>query len=401
MNQLRNLFPVLKNNPDIVYLDNAATTQKPDVVINSIVKFYEEYNANVHRGIHELSEKATQAYEEARSTVGGFINAAPEEVIFTSGTTDSLNKMVGSIADLFGTRDTILISESEHHSNMLPWQKLAQDKGFKLQYIKLNEKLEIDLDHMESLLKSNNTALISLSHISNVTGAVTNIKQASMLASKYGALIVVDGAQAIAHTPVDVATLGIDFYVFSGHKMYGPTGIGVLWGKKKLLQKMPPIAYGGGMINIVGKESSTWADVPEKHEAGTPNIAGAIGLAEAARFIRSIGWEEIEKHELELSKYALEKLNKIEELVVYGPENAEERSAVITFNIHNIHPHDVAQILADHKVAVRAGHHCCQILHKETLCVPATVRASLAVYNTKEDIDKLSEAIINTINQFK
>lgn len=398
--KIKKSFPIFSNNPGLIYLDNAATTQKPQKVIDTVVRFYTEYNANVHRGIHELSEKATEAYEQARATIAEFMNANPEEIIFTSGTTDAINKLAFSVAELFEPGDTILITEAEHHSNLLPWQHITKERELKLRFIKLEEDLNIDMEDLEHNLKKYKVSLIAISHISNVTGTVTDLKTVAHLAKKYKALVAVDGAQAIAHTSIDVKKLDIDFYAFSGHKMYGPTGIGVLWGRQELLNQMNPLSYGGGMINMVGKEESTWADLPEKHEAGTPNISGAIGLAEAAKFIQKIGFVNVIDHEHSLVEYATQRLKEIPQLVIYGPKKSELRSSVITFNINGIHPHDVAQILADQKVAVRAGHHCCQLLHKDLLCVPATVRASFAVYNTCQDIDKLIKALNSSLKQF-
>jgi cysteine desulfurase/selenocysteine lyase len=394
--KVRAQFPILDqivNDEPLVYLDNGATTQKPKQVIEALEAYYEKDNANVHRGVHTLSERATTAYENARVKVQKFINAPfSEEVLFTRGTTTSLNWVALSFGELvINEGDEIVLTVMEHHSNIVPWQQLAKRKGAILRYIDITSDGKLDMNHARELI-GEKTKIVSIAHVSNVLGTTNPIKELADLAHINGGYLVVDGAQSAPHMKIDVQELGCDFFAFSGHKMYGPTGIGVLWGRKVLLEQMEPVEFGGEMIDFVYKDHSTWADLPYKFEAGTPNIAGGIVLGAAIDYINELGIENIHTHEQELINYVLPKLQAIEGVTVFGPQNPAEHSAVIAFNIDGIHPHDVSTALDMEGIAVRAGHHCAQILIKE-LMQTSTVRASFAVYNTKEDCDKLIEAI--------
>lgn len=389
---MKNQFPILENNPKLAFLDNAASTQKPQVVIDAIKDYYESSNANVHRGLYKLSEIATEKYEQARRSVASFLNSQPKEIIFTQGTTDSINSLAQMLERKTDESHTIVTTELEHHSNFLPWQRLCQKTGAKHELIKLNQNLEFDLDHLENILKSNNVKLVSISGMSNVTGYIPDLERITKLVHENGAWIHVDAAQLVAHKKIDLKKLDVDFLSFSGHKIYGPTGIGVLFGKKELLEKLEPFRVGGGMIQEVFREKSTWSELPEKLEAGTPNIAGAIGLEAAIKFIQEIGFDKIEKHEKELTEYTLEQLKNSEYIKLFTPK-PENHSSVISFEFEDIHPHDVAQILDENDVAVRAGHHCCQILMREVLKVQSTTRVSFGIYNDRYDVDKLIDAL--------
>lgn len=397
-------FPIFKEYPDLVYLDSGATSQKPQIVIDAIVDFYTKTNANVHRGIYDLSEKATEQYEEARHIIATFLGAEPHEVIFTSGTTDSQNKLASSIDSLFPediANGVILISEMEHHSNLVPWQQLAKSLNLRLEYIKVDDDYQLDIEDLTSKLISNKILVCAITHVSNSLGTINPINQISNLIKEKSptTLFVVDGAQAVAHMPVNVSKLGVDFYSLSGHKMLGPTGIGVLYGRKELLEGLRPAATGGGMIRTVNKDHSDWAPVPERFEAGTPNIAGAVALGQACKYIESIGRKKIEDYENELTEYCLQSLGSIKGVTLYGPK-ALPRASVFSFSITGIHPHDIAHILNEENIAVRAGHHCNQILMKEVLCVTATTRVSLSIYNSKSDVDKLASGIEKVIEVF-
>lgn len=404
---IKNQFPLLINNPELAYLDNGATTQKPSSVIERVTKYYSEENANVHRGIYKLSEKSTEEYENARETVKSFINAnSTKEIIFTSGTTDSINLVGYSwIWKNVFKGDTLLSTEMEHHSNIIQWQQAAKHKeGVNFELVKVTDNYELDLDDLKTKLEKFKPKLLALTHVSNVLGTINPIEEIVRIKNEVSpdTKILLDAAQSIPHMQVDVQKLGIDFMAFSGHKMYGPTGIGVLWAKEEILDKqMAPFRYGGGMITEVTKDDSKWAELPEKFEGGTPNMAGAVGLAEAIRFIEEIGWENIENHERELTKYTFEELSEIEEVTIFGPTDLSKRHGVFSIGINKIHPHDIAQILDEHNVAVRAGHHCCQILMKEVLRVPATTRISLGVYNTEEDVDRLVVGLKRVIEVFR
>jgi cysteine desulfurase / selenocysteine lyase len=391
-------FPILKqkiHGKELVYLDSAASSQKPRVVIEAIKNYYEHTNANVHRGVYKLSEEATIAYEDAHEIVRDFINARKTnegEIIFTAGTTASINTVAYSFClQNIKKGDEILVSEMEHHSNLVPWQQLANMKGAKLKVVKMNKYFEIDLEDLKKQT-TNKTKIAALNHISNSLGSINDIKAATEILHDKNALSCIDAAQSVPHMPLTVQKINCDFLAFSGHKMCGPTGIGVLFGKEELLKKMNPFMFGGGMINSVSFKKTTWADSPEKFEAGTPNIAGAVGLAAAVTFLKKVGMQDLSQHEHTLTKYALEKLQTIPEVEVYGKKDMENRAGVISFNIKNIHAHDVASVLDTEGIAVRAGHHCTQPL-MELLKTKATARASFYMYNTKKDVDKLVEAI--------
>lgn len=401
--EIRKQFPILNqevNGHPLVYLDSAATSQKPQVVIDAIDKYYREYNSNVHRGVHTLGTRATDGYEGAREKVRKFINAsATEEIIFTKGTTASLNLVAASYGrSNIQKGDEIVISMMEHHSNIIPWQQLAIQTGAALKYIPLQEDGTISLDEARKVITPN-TKIVSIMHVSNVLGVINPIKELAEIAHENGAVMVVDGAQGAPHIKIDVQDMNCDFYALSGHKMCGPTGIGVLYGKKHLLEEMPPVEFGGEMIDFVDLYDSTWKELPWKFEGGTPIIAGAIGLGAAIDFLESIGLENIEQHEHKLAAYSLKRMSEIEGLTIYGPMDASKRAGVITFNLEDVHPHDVATVLDAEGVAVRAGHHCAQPLMR-WLKASATARASFYLYNTEDDIDRLVEGLVKTKEYF-
>ncbi|MBU8683382.1 cysteine desulfurase [Bacillus haynesii] len=397
---IREQFPILSqqvNGHDLVYLDSAATSQKPRVVIETIDEYYNSYNSNVHRGVHTLGTKATDGYEGAREKVRKFINAkSMQEIIFTRGTTTALNTVALSYARAnLKPGDEIVITPMEHHANIIPWQQAVKATGATLKYIPLQEDGTISLDDVRETV-TENTKIVSAAHVSNVLGTINPIKEMAKIAHENGAVMVVDGAQSTPHMKIDVQDLDCDFYTFSAHKMCGPTGIGVLYGKKALLENMEPAEFGGEMIDFVGLYESTWKELPWKFEAGTPIIAGAIGLGAAIDFLEDIGLDEILAHEHRLAAYALERFKELEGATVYGPA---KRAGLVTFNLEDVHPHDVATVLDAEGVAVRAGHHCAQPLMK-WLNVSATARASFYLYNTEEDIDKLIEALQKTKEYF-
>ncbi|EES71007.1 cysteine desulfurase [Paenibacillus sp. MB22_1] len=399
--ELKKQFPILQqeiNGHPLVYLDSAASSQKPAVVIEALKHYYEWDNANVHRGVHTLGSRATDAYENAREKVARFIGAARrEEIIFTRGTTTSLNLVASSYgAANVGEGDEIVITPMEHHSNLIPWQQLALKKKAVLKYIPLQPDGHIDLADAEKTITPK-TKIVATAYVSNVLGVVNPVKELAAIAHRNGAVMVVDGAQSTPHMKVNVQELDADFYAFSGHKMCAPTGIGVLYGKKHLLEAMEPIEYGGEMIDDVGLYESSWKELPWKFEGGTPIIAGAVGLAAAIDFLEGIGLEEIHRHEAKLATYAMNRLSEIEGLALYGPR--EREVGLITFNLQDIHPHDVATVLDASGIAIRAGHHCCQPLMR-WLEASATARASLYLYNTEQDIDRLAEALIQTKEYF-
>ncbi|ASS94964.1 MULTISPECIES: cysteine desulfurase [Peribacillus] len=401
--EIRKLFPILDqevNGQPLVYLDSAATSQKPAAVIEAIEQYYRGYNSNVHRGVHTLGTKATDAYEGAREKVRKFINASStEEIIFTRGTTTSLNTVARSYGGAnVKEGDEIVISYMEHHSNIIPWQQLAKEKGAVLKYIPLQEDGTISVDDARATI-TDATKIVSIMQVSNVLGVINPVKEIAKIAHEHNAVMVVDGAQSTPHLKVDVRDLDCDFFAFSGHKMVGPTGIGVLYGKKELLEKMEPIEFGGEMIDFVGLYESTWKELPWKFEGGTPIIAGAIGIGAAIDFLEEIGLDNIERHEHKLAAYAMEKMSAVEGLTIYGPKDAEKRAGVVTFNINDVHPHDVATVLDADGIAVRAGHHCAQPLMK-WLDVSSTARASFYLYNTEEDIDKLVSGLVKTKEYF-
>ncbi|WP_426807261.1 cysteine desulfurase [Streptococcus anginosus] len=382
------------NDEPLVYLDNAATTQKPTQVLEAIAAYYEKDNANVHRGVHTLAERATAAYEAARERVRSFIHAAStKEVLFTRGTTTGLNWVARYAESVLQPGDEVLISVMEHHSNIIPWQEACKKTGARLIYAYLKDGM-LDLADFRSKL-TEKTRFVALAHVSNVLGVVNPIKEIAELVHQANALLVVDGAQSVPHMKIDVQDLDVDFFAFSGHKMLGPTGIGVLYGKEELLEQMSPVEFGGEMIDFVYEQEATWKELPWKFEAGTPNIAGAIGLAVAIDYLDKIGMETVHQYEQELIAYVFPKLQAVEGLTIYGSEDLTQRSGVISFNLAGLHPHDVATALDYEGVAVRAGHHCAQPL-LSYLGVAATVRASFYLYNTKADCDKLIEALQKT-----
>ena len=395
--KIRKDFPILDqivNDEPLVYLDNAATTQKPKAVLEAMNQYYQEDNANVHRGVHTLAERATASYEAARETVRRFINASSiKEVLFTRGTTTGLNWIGRFAEEILEEGDEVLISIMEHHSNILPWQEACRKAGAKLVYVYLKDG-GLDLEDFRKKL-TDRTKFVSIAHASNVLGVINPVQEIAQLAHEKGAIVVVDGAQSVPHMKIDVQKLDADFFVFSGHKMAGPTGIGVLYGKEQYLNQMSPVEFGGEMIDFVYEQSATWKELPWKFEAGTPNMAGAIGLAAAIDYLEAIGMDAIERHEQDLIAYVFPKLQAIEGLKIYGSQDLAKRSGVISFNLGDLHPHDLATALDYEGVAVRAGHHCAQPLI-QYLGVPATARASFYLYNTKEDCDKLVEALIKT-----
>ncbi|HWO77150.1 MAG TPA: cysteine desulfurase [Bacillus sp. (in: firmicutes)] len=403
MQDVRQLFPILDqevNGKPLVYLDSSATSQKPVSVIQTLRDYYEGYNSNVHRGVHTLGTKATDRYEGAREKVRAFINASStEEVIFTRGTTTSINTVAVSYArEHVKEDDEIVITYMEHHSNLIPWQQVAKKTGATLKYIPLEEDGTLSLEKVRETITPN-TKVVSVTHVSNVLGTINPIKDIAKIAHENGAIMVVDGAQAAPHIRVDVQDLDCDFYAFSSHKMCGPTGIGVLYGKKHLLEEMEPVEFGGEMIDFVGLHESNWKELPWKFEAGTPIIAGAIGLGAAIDFLEEVGLDNIAEHEHSLTEYAMHKMSQIEGITIFGPKDPLKRAGLVTFNIQDVHPHDVATVLDAEGIAVRAGHHCAQVLMK-WLNVSATARASFYLYNTKDDIDKLVKGLVTAKEYF-
>lgn len=387
-----NILDQLVNDEPLVYLDNAATTQKPTVVLEALRSYYETDNANVHRGVHTLAERATSQYEASRQLVADFIKAkSSKEVIFTRGTTTSLNWVARFAEQVLTAGDEVLVSVMEHHANIIPWQQACQKTGARLVYVYLKDG-QLDMDDLANKLTTK-TRFVSLVHVSNVLGCINPIKEIAKLAHAKGAYLVVDGAQSVPHLAIDVQDLDCDFFAFSAHKMLGPTGLGVLYGKEELLNQVEPLEFGGEMIDFVYEQSATWKGLPWKFEAGTPHIAGAIGLAAAVSYLQDIGMTEVQAHEADLVAYILPKLRAIEGLTLYGPEQPGNRAGVIAFNLDGLHPHDLATALDYEGVAVRAGHHCAQPL-LSYLNVSATVRASFSLYNTREDCDRLVDAIL-------
>jgi cysteine desulfurase/selenocysteine lyase len=390
--EVRRDFPLLQRSVDgkpLVYLDSAATSQKPRVVLEALQRYYEEYNANVHRGLYRIAERATLAYEEARAKVAAFIGAPPEELIFTRGTTEAINLVAYSYGDAFvRPGDEILVTEMEHHSNLVPWQLLAQRRGARLRFVRVRpEDGTLDLDSLDRCL-TERTRVVAVTHQSNVVGTINPVRDIAERAHAVGAVVLVDGAQSVPHMPVRVQDLGCDFLAFSGHKMCGPTGIGALWGRRELLEAMPPFHGGGEMIERVELETSTYKDPPHRFEAGTPNIADAIALGVAVDYLQAVGMDAVRAHEKALVRYALAQLAEVKGLRLYGPRDPELRGGAVAFSLEGVHPHDVAQVLDGEGVCVRAGHHCAQPLHR-ALGVAATARASVYLYNTPEDIDAL------------
>ena len=402
--RIRKDFPILERQvygKPLVYLDNAATSQKPRQVIEALVHYYENYNANIHRAVHCLGEEATAAYEEARAKVASFINAPSTEcVIFTRNTTEAINL----VAYTWGRAnlregDEILLTEMEHHSNLIPWQRLAAEKGATIRYIGLTDDQRLALDGIENLFDAR-TKIVAMPHVSNSMGTINAVEKIAREARRNGALFLVDGAQGAPHLNVDVQAIGCDFYAFSAHKMLGPTGVGVLYGRRELLEEMEPFLGGGEMIRKVTFEGATWNDLPWKFEAGTPNIADVIAFGAAIDYLNGLGMENVRQHELEITEYALQQLGKVEDIILYGPTDPRERSGVVSFNYPDLHPHDIGTVLDHHGVAVRAGHHCTQPLMRR-LGVSGTARASFYVYNTLEEVDVLVDAVQAARDFFK
>lgn len=403
---IRKDFPILKrkvrDNKPLVYLDNASTTQKPKQVIDALTNYYNNYNANIHRSVYSIAEEATEAYEKVRDKVAKFLNISKrEEIIFVRGTTEGINL----VAYAWGRKyikegDIIVTTEYEHHSNIVPWQLLVKEKGAKLEYIEINDNGELILDQLDKYLATGKVKLVVFSLMSNVLGTISDAEKIISKCHEAGVKTLVDAAQAVPHMSVDVTKLGCDFFAFSAHKMLGPTGIGVLWVRKSVLETMDPFHGGGDMIREVHKYETTWNDLPYKFEAGTPNIADVIGFGSAIDYLSQLGMETVRKHEMELTQYALDKMSQIKGIVIYGPKDVSKRGGVISFNFHDVHPHDVATIVDREGVAIRSGHHCAQVL-MEKLNVAATNRASFYIYNTKQDVDKLIQSLGKVSELFK
>ncbi len=403
---IRKDFPILarkvRDDKPLVYLDNASTTQKPKQVIDTITNYYNNYNANIHRSVYSIAEEATEAYEKTRDKVAKFINAPKrEEIIFVRGTTEGINL----VAYAWGRKhikegDIIVTTEYEHHSNIVPWQLLVKEKGAKLEYIGVDDDGELILDQLDKYLATGKVKLVTFSQMSNVLGTISDYEKIISKCKQAGVKTLVDGAQSVPHMGVDLEKLGCDFFAFSGHKMLGPTGIGVLWVKKEVLETMDPFHGGGDMIREVHKYETTWNDLPYKFEAGTPNIAGVIGFGAALDYLSNLGMENVRNHEIELTKYALEKMSQIKGIVIYGTKDISKRGGVISFNFHDVHPHDIATIVDREGIAIRSGHHCAQVL-MERLDVAATNRASFYIYNTKDDVDKLILSLDKVSELFK
>ena len=401
LENIRNEFPILDqkiNGEDLVYLDNAASTQKPKSVINAIKDYYENDHSNVHRGVHTLSVRATEAYENARSKVADFLNSPNKhQIIFTKGTTDSVNLIASSVTNLIQENDEILISSMEHHSNIVPWQELCKRTGAVLKVIPINENGELLIDEYEGMI-SDKTKLVSVVHLSNTLGTINPIEDIIRIAKSYNVITMIDGAQAAGHFPIDVQELDCDFYLFSGHKIFGPTGIGVLYGKEEILNKIDPYQFGGEMILKVTFEETTYNDLPHKFEAGTPNIAGAVGIGASIDFINNLDRDLCHQYEMELHDYALERLEKIEGINIIG--KSANKSAIISFVIEGLHPHDIGTIINQKGIAVRTGHHCTMPL-MDFYGIPGTVRASFSIYNNHAEVDKLIDAIKLAIKMLK
>ena len=403
---LRKDFPILqrivRDNKTLVYLDNASTTQKPNQVIDAITDYYRNHNANIHRAVYALAEEATELYEATRDKIANFIHIQNrEEIIFVRGTTEAINLVAYAWGRNHISKDDIIVTtEYEHHSNIVPWQLLTQEKGAKLVYIGMGDNGELILDDLDRYLATGKVKLVTFSLMSNVLGTITDAEKIISKCKEHGVLTLVDGAQAVPHMPVDVEKLGCDFFAFSGHKMLGPTGIGVLWVRKSVLETMNPFHGGGDMIREVHKYEATWNDLPYKFEAGTPNIADVIGLGTAIDYLTKLGMENVREHEIELTTYAIEKLSKVKGLTIYGTKDISKRGGVISFNFSDVHPHDVAQIIDEEGIAIRSGHHCAQVL-MERLNVAATSRASFYIYNTKEEVDSLITALTKVARIFK
>ena len=396
--EVRGQFPLLGREQDgkpLAYLDNGATSQKPLAVIEALDRYWRWQNANVHRGVYRLSEEATSAYERARAIVAARLKADRREVVFVRNATEALNLVAYSWGRAnIGAGDRILLTEMEHHSNIVPWYQLAVEKGARLDWAPITDEGKLDLEAFRSLLERG-PRVVGVAHVSNVLGTINPISQIAAMAHEAGAIVVVDGAQAGPKLPLDVGALGVDFYALTAHKMYGPTGIGALYGRRALLEEMPPFIGGGSMIRNVARDEITWADLPAKFEGGTPAIGEAIAFGEAARWLDELGLPGVHAAEVELTSYALERIAEVPGLTVFGPPAGEDRGGIVSFTLDGVHAHDVSEILDRHGVAVRAGHHCAQVL-MQRLGVPATTRASFAVYNTRDEVDRLIEGLLDT-----
>lgn len=391
-NDVRNDFPLIANHPEIAYIDNAATAQKPECVLDAATRYYREDNANPLRGLYDLSQRATEVYENAREAVRGFINAeSAEEIVFTRNASESLNLVAYSYGTFLRPGDELVVTVMEHHSNMLPWQQAAKRSGATLKYIECSESGAVTEEAFRAAL-SDRTKIVAMTQVSNVLGVENDVRRFAALAHDAGAVFVCDGAQSVPHIPVDVRGLDVDFLAFSGHKMCGPMGIGVLYGKRGLLDKMPPFLYGGEMIEYVTREGATYAELPHKFEAGTVNAGGAAGLAAAIQYYRDLGFDNIVAREEALGEYAYRALTAVPRLRLLGAAEAKAHHGIFTFTIEGVHPHDIAEILNADGVCIRAGHHCAQVLMQH-LGTPSTARASLAFYNTESEIDRLAESL--------
>lgn len=403
---IRNDFPILKRkvhkDKNLIYFDNAATTQKPIQVIEAISNYYLNYNSNIHRAVHELAEEATIAYEATRDKVAKFINAKNrEEIVFVRGTTEAINLVAYSWGRQNVNKDDIVVTtEYEHHSNIVPWQLLTKEKCARLEYIGVDDNGDLILDQLDKYLETGRVKLVTFSQMSNVLGTITNWREIIKRCKAKGVKVLVDGAQSVPHLKVDLQELGCDFFAFSAHKMLGPTGVGVLWARKELLEGMTPFNGGGDMIREVHKYEASWNDLPYKFEAGTPNIADVIGFAAAIDYLERIGMDRVREHEMEITKYALDKLSQIKGIKIYGPMDVAKRGGVISFNLGDIHPHDLATIIDEDGVAIRSGHHCAQVL-MERLDVSATSRASFYIYNTKEEVDVFIQSLYKAKELFR
>jgi len=403
---IRKDFPILtrtvRDNKPLVYLDNASTTQKPNQVIDAITDYYRNHNANIHRAVYALAEESTEAYETARDKIANFVNIKNrQELIFVRGTTEAINLVAYAWGrPHINEGDIIVTTEYEHHSNIVPWQLLTQEKRAKLEYIGMNDNGELNLDDLDKYLATGKVKLVTFSLMSNVLGTITDAEKIIAKCKAAGVPTLIDGAQAVPHMKVDLDTLGCDFFAFSGHKMLAPTGIGVLWVRKSVLQTMNPFHGGGDMIREVHKYETTWNDLPYKFEAGTPNIADVIGFGAAIDYLTKIGMDNVRQHEIELTKYAMEEFAKVPGLQIYGTKDITKRGGVISFNFADVHPHDVAQIIDEEGIALRSGHHCAQVL-MERLDVAATSRASFYIYNTKKDVDALIDSLNTVAKVFK
>ncbi len=392
---IRNDFPILSrklNGKTLVYLDNAATTQKPRQVIDAVKNYYEHYNSNVHRAVHTLSAEATDAFDEAHEQTAEFINANnSEEIIFTKNTTESINIVANSFRETLKKSDEIVLTQMEHHSNLVPWLNAAQKTGAKIKYVEINADGELKVEQLQKII-TKKTKIVAVSHASNVLGTINDVKAIADVTHDKKALLLVDGAQSVPHLPVDVKKLGCDFLAFSGHKMLGPMGIGVLYGKRELLEKMEPYSFGGDMIREVRFDGATWNELPWKFESGTPNVEGAIGLRAAIGYLKKIGMDEVRNHEIELTGHAMKKVAGIKRITTYGPKDAPKKTGVISFNIEGVHPHDASTILDSFGIAVRGGHHCAMPLMR-LLGIQGSTRASFYIYNTKKEIDMFADSL--------